>query len=163
MPQKLCQKTLSQWHAGCGTKQLTTRLETTGANFNTCLCWYWTAPWLWRYTYLLVLIFMLWHKETQINPQRKRWYEITLRWMPLDLTYDESTLVQVMAWCRQATSHYLSQCWPKSMPPNGITRPQWVKPLRWRSSWNSFSWKASPVYPLKSILWLLMTWWRTEL
>ena len=26
-----------------------------------------------------------------------------------------STLVQVMAWCRQATSHYLSQCWPKSL------------------------------------------------
>ena len=25
------------------------------------------------------------------------------------------TLVQVMAWCRQATSHYLSHCWPRSM------------------------------------------------
>ena len=34
--------------------------------------------------------------------------------MPGDLTYDKSTLVQVMAWCRQATSHYLSQCWPRS-------------------------------------------------
>ena len=52
---------------------------------------------------------------------------IALRWMPLDLTDDKSTLVQVMAWCRQATSHYLSQCWPRSMSPNGITRPQWVK------------------------------------
>ena len=28
-----------------------------------------------------------------------------------DLTDDESTLLQVMAWCRKATSHYLSQCW----------------------------------------------------
>ena len=27
------------------------------------------------------------------------------------------TLVQVMAWCCQATSHYLSQCWPRSMLP----------------------------------------------
>ena len=27
---------------------------------------------------------------------------------------DKSTLVQVMAWCRQATSHYLSQCWHSS-------------------------------------------------
>ena len=27
-------------------------------------------------------------------------YEIALRWMPLDLTDDKSTLVQVMAWCR---------------------------------------------------------------
>ena len=40
--------------------------------------------------------------------------------------YDMSTLVQVMAWCRQATSHYLSQCWPRSMSPNGVARPQWV-------------------------------------
>ena len=53
-------------------------------------------------------------------------YEIALRWMPLDLTDDKSTLVQVMAWCRQATSHYLSQCWPRSMLPNDVTRPQWV-------------------------------------
>ena len=27
----------------------------------------------------------------------------------------KSTLVQVMAWCHQATSHYLSQCWPTSV------------------------------------------------
>ena len=51
-------------------------------------------------------------------------YEIALSWMTLDLTDDKSTLVQVMA--LTATSHYLSQCWPRSMSPNGITRPQWV-------------------------------------
>ena len=39
----------------------------------------------------------------------------------------KSTLVQVVAWCRQATSHYLGQCWSRSMLPYGITRPQWVK------------------------------------
>ena len=50
-----------------------------------------------------------------------------LRWMPRDLTDDKSRLVQVMAWCRQATSHYLSQCWPRSLSPYGVTRPQWVK------------------------------------
>ena len=27
-------------------------------------------------------------------------------------TYDKSTLIWVMAWCHQASSHYLSQCWP---------------------------------------------------
>ena len=53
-------------------------------------------------------------------------YEIALRWLPLDLTDDKSTLVQVMALCHQATSHYLSECWPRSMSPNGVTRPQWV-------------------------------------
>ena len=55
--------------------------------------------------------------------------ELALRWIPLDLTDDESTLVQVMAWCRQATSHYLSQCWPRSLSPYGVTRPQWVNAL----------------------------------
>ena len=40
-----------------------------------------------------------------------------------------STLVQVMAWCRQATSHYLRQCSHKSLSPYGITRPQWVNSL----------------------------------
>ena len=46
--------------------------------------------------------------------------------MPQDLTDDKSTLVQAMAWCHQATSHYLSQCWPRSLSPYGVTRPQWV-------------------------------------
>ena len=49
-----------------------------------------------------------------------------MQWMPRDLTDDKSTLVQVMAWCRQATSHYLSQCWPSSMSPHCVTRPQRV-------------------------------------
>ena len=30
----------------------------------------------------------------------------------------------------QATSRYLSQCWPRSVSPYGVTRPQWVKPLQ---------------------------------
>ena len=46
--------------------------------------------------------------------------------MSLDSTDDQSTMVQVMAWCHQATSHYLNQCWPRSLSPYGITRPQWV-------------------------------------
>ena len=32
-----------------------------------------------------------------------------------------------MAWCHQATSHCLSQCWPRSLSPYDIARPQWVK------------------------------------
>ena len=53
---------------------------------------------------------------------------------------DKSTLVQVMAWCRQTTSHYLSQCWPSSMSPYGVIRPQWVniQLLDYKlSMWNS--------------------------
>ena len=52
--------------------------------------------------------------------------ELALRWMSFDLTDDKSTLVQVMAWCCQATSHYLSQCWPRSLLPYGVTRPHWI-------------------------------------
>ena len=48
-------------------------------------------------------------------------------WMSLDFTDDQSTLVQVMAWCRQATSHNLSQCWHRSLLSYGVIRPQWVK------------------------------------
>ena len=55
--------------------------------------------------------------------------ELGHKWMSLDLTDDKSSLVQVMAWCHQATSHYLSQCWPRSLSPYGVTRPQWVKAL----------------------------------
>ena len=44
----------------------------------------------------------------------------------------QSILVQVMAWCHQSISHYLSQCWPRSMFPCGVTLPQWVNSL-WRS------------------------------
>ena len=46
--------------------------------------------------------------------------------MTLDSSDDQSILVQEMAWCRQATSHYLSQCWPTSLTPYGVPRPQWV-------------------------------------
>ena len=54
--------------------------------------------------------------------------EIALRWTSLDLT-DKSTLVQVMAWCLQTTSHYLNQCWLRSLPYD-VTRPQCVNGLK---------------------------------
>ena len=53
--------------------------------------------------------------------------KIVLKWMPMDLADGKSTLVQVMAWCRQAPSHYLSQCWPRFLSPYGVNRPPWVK------------------------------------
>ena len=55
------------------------------------------------------------------------WLETVLHdEMSLDLTDYKSPLVQVTAWCRQAKSHYLSQCWPRSILPHGTTRLQWV-------------------------------------
>ena len=53
---------------------------------------------------------------------------IGFRWVPQNPIDNKSTLVQVMAWCRQATSHYMSLCWPRFISPYGVTRPQWVKP-----------------------------------
>ena len=35
-----------------------------------------------------------------------------------------------MAWCRQATSHYLSQYCPRPLSPYGVTRPQWFNILK---------------------------------
>ena len=51
--------------------------------------------------------------------------EISFRWLPPDLTDDKSTLVQVMTWCRQATSHYLGQFWPMSLLSYGVTKCVW--------------------------------------
>ena len=65
----------------------------------------------------------------------KSFYDNVARWIPQDLTDNKSTLVQVMAWCHQATSHYLSQCWPRSVSPYGVTRPQWVKTLARKIHW----------------------------
>ena len=44
----------------------------------------------------------------------------------LEFTDDQSTSVQVMAWCCWATSYCLIQCWPRSLSPYGVTRPEWV-------------------------------------
>ena len=90
-------------------------------------------------------------KLTSVNGGWGISYEIALKWMPQDLTDDESTLVQVMDWCRQAKSHYMSQSWPRSMSPNGVTRPQWVNITHWGLSqladilqavfWHAVSWQ----------------------
>ena len=56
---------------------------------------------------------------------------MVVRLMPKErLIDDKSTLVQVMVWCHQATSHYLSQCWARTLSPHGVTRPQCVNTLR---------------------------------
>ena len=57
--------------------------------------------------------------------------EIAIKSMPRYLTDHGSALVQVMTWCCQATSHYLSQCWPRSMSPHCVSRPHWVKNQSW--------------------------------
>ena len=88
----------------------------------------------WNFRHVIV-------KQILVIDERSISCEIALIWMSLDFSDDQSTLVQVMAWCRQATSHYLSQCWPRFMLPYGITRPQWVNILSegWWGGKNMFS------------------------
>ena len=94
------------------------------------------APGRFKFRFRLVIF-----KPILVNGGSGISYEIALRWMP----QDKSTLVQVMAWCRQATSHYLNQCWLRSMSPNGVIRPQWVNTLHSRFLWGFI---ISPVLTL---------------
>ena len=52
--------------------------------------------------------------------------KITPRWMPQSTFDDKSALIHVMAWCCQATSHNLRQCWSRSMLPYDIAKLHWV-------------------------------------
>ena len=60
--------------------------------------------------------------------QRRYWtlchLGIALSWMPQNFTNEKTTLVQEMALCHQATSHFLSQGWCRFMSPYGITGQQ---------------------------------------
>ena len=80
-------------------------------------------------------------KLTSVNDGWGISYKIALRRMPQDLVDGKSTLVQVVALCSQATIHYLSQCWPRSMSPNGVTRPQWVNNIHVLVAELDWSWR----------------------
>ena len=49
-----------------------------------------------------------------------------LLWNCFQVSATNLTNDEVMAWCHQATSHYLGQYWIRSVSPYGITRSQWV-------------------------------------
>ena len=84
-----------------------------------------------------------WNGEFNIGSGNKRLLEPILTWIYVTISYvwygavrtqcvdDKSTLVQVMAWCCQETSHYLSLCWFRSMSPYDVTRPHRVNLLKW--------------------------------
>ena len=78
-----------------------------------------------------------------------------LKWRPINTFDDKSTLTQVMAWCHQATSHYLSQCWPKSMSTCGFTRIQWVDSMRLGEVYlmDCHHFSTKPSEPMMSYYW----------
>ena len=55
--------------------------------------------------------------------------EIVLGSVPQNTFENKSPLVQVRAWCRQATRRYLIQCWPSSISSYGVTETQRFKYL----------------------------------
>ena len=90
--------------------------------------------------------------------------ETALSWMPYNLTYETSLLVQVMTCCLMAPSHYLSQCWPRTVSPYGGVRPRWV------NSWwcRIYVWKLKNIFAFSIIsqhwdgthCWKPPCWWK---
>ena len=66
-------------------------------------------------------IFMLWIEFLSNS------FEIAFMCICQNPIADKLILVKVMTRCPSATSHYLIQCLPSSVPPCGVTGPQWVK------------------------------------
>ena len=89
----------------------------------------WIGPWRTNFTEILIGIHTFSFKKTHFKMSFGKWQpsclglnvlrfmstscEITLRWIPQNTFDEKSALAQVMAWCHQATSYYLSQCWPR--------------------------------------------------
>ena len=78
------------------------------------------------------------------------------KWIPHNPFDEMLTLLQVMAWCRQATSHYLSQCCPRYMASLGHNElPHWflvdMAVNLGASPWNTFCWLNLRVFPVKPL------------
>ena len=88
------------------------------------------------------------------------WYDNALSWVLQYLTDQKSTLVEVMAWHHQASSHYLNQCGRRSLMWYGIIRPQWVN-----TCGTEFVWENKDIcLDLKKKLFIFyffkMIWWK---
>ena len=59
---------------------------------------------------------------------------ISLKCFPKCPIDNMSALVQVMAWCHQAPSHYLNQCWPISMTLRSVFGLNELK-IGWKWKW----------------------------
>ena len=61
------------------------------------------------------------------NLCQEHFHLYVLKWIPWNLTDDESTLVQVMTWCSQTPSHYLNQCWLTKITDELYVTPGYVE------------------------------------
>ena len=65
---------------------------------------------------------------------------IVFRWLTQDTNHGKTALVQVMAWCHQATSHLLSWRKFRSMSPYGVKRPHRVNVIYNPQNLTKLSW-----------------------
>ena len=84
------------WHAGNGDLLSTRKC---GCNFNS--------------------VFFLLISRNDIFYTITKLFSSAYHWTPLMINTGSGDRLQV-------TSHYVSQCWPRSMMPYGIAKPQWV-------------------------------------
>ena len=108
------------------------------------------SPLWWKYIYILIqmsqkcaswlhILMLIWNPRPQcINctPSKNKhtiisliiWNSSLVIWNSsmVSLTKEKFKLAEVVAWCHQAPTYCLSQCWHRSMWSYGFTRPQWV-------------------------------------
>ena len=66
-----------------------------------------------------------------------------------------------MACCLTATSHYLNQCWRRSMLPFDFTRPQWVNHYKAKNTESCVSTRMYTVYICVILSWLYTVSWHS--
>ena len=79
-----------------------------------------------QYIYIYIYIYITrypWQIQDIIEIFNLKWQFGSIKMEANNL---KSPLVQVMAWCRNVTSHRLSPCWPRSRSPYGVIRSQWI-------------------------------------
>ena len=65
--------------------------------------------------------------------------QISIKFAYVGPTGKNKTLGHVMAWCCQATSHYMNKCWPRSIMPYGITvNNTWFLLINSYHSWSKY-------------------------
>ena len=83
-------------------------------------------------------------------------YEIALNRTRLDIADDQWALVQLIAWCRQATSHNPNQCSSSLMTLYGVTRVKLINILggyNIKHNFYSFQNYAGKLSALVSMMW----------
>ena len=61
-------------------------------------------------------------KHILVNDKLSFFHKIPISWIPLDHIKDNSTWIQMRAWCRPTTSHFLNNWWAISLSHVCVTK-----------------------------------------